>query len=338
MPKNQVNNATASSIAELCKKIENIKNINEKIDFATEFLLQFHGNEDATIDQAINVARMKILDSVEQYKELEEINERKKLSKEAFPDEEIEEIDLKEYGGIHNNDKLDYFLSNPISYLKLSAKKIENPIIGKKLNQNDYAINVKRLDSLNLKVDKKQLNHLHINSRLKEKFGGLKELNKAVKNTKQTFFQKLFRKISPEGQYFLDSYKKFNDPNSSLYGNKENLAKAANVYMEHIFPNWKPGYPLPDIHMINSLSGTQKSRTILCYGIIESIRKENKIEAEYEDATNENNIINPNAVFNDNKVIRQTIANLDQDLKESASYDNEIENENNIIENKNIEI
>ena len=338
MPNKTTESTVFCSIANFSHNIDNYKNINDKIDYATNYLLSFKDSEDATLAEAINIARMKVLDAIEQYKVLEKKSEQIKKAINAFPDDDLKEIDLKEYGQIKDNPKLDYFLSDPCSYLRIvSSKKIEKKenedlLFQKDVNnlENYKALN-KRFDKLNVNVDKKELNHLHINARLKEKFGGLKQLNKAVNKTKMTFFQKIFRSISPEGENLLNSYKEFNNPNSKLYGNKDNLEEAANSYLKHIFPKWEPGYPLPDNSRINSLSGTQKDRVLLCNGILESVRKEKQIEDIYDDATNINSVIDPSSVFETTTVVKHHIIDLDKDLDESLYDKDELEENNNEI-------
>ena len=92
------------SMTDFCNRIDKIKNIDDKLAFATEYLLVHQPNLDYALDEAINVARMKLADAIAEYKEIKN---------------NANDIKLKEYGNVENNDKLNYFMAFPETYLKL---------------------------------------------------------------------------------------------------------------------------------------------------------------------------------------------------------------------------
>jgi len=340
------------SMADFCTRIDNIKDMDDKIAFATEYLLSHENNLDYSLDEAINVARMKLADAVAEYNEMKVKREKELLSIEAFPEVERENtIDLTKYGNVENNDNYVFFMTRPDLYLRFAGRKkvddfdVENNNLINNYNDkiNKYNENLRILNGshLNLNITEQQNNYLHIVARLESKFGGVHGLEEAYVATKPSFFAKLFNTTSIYGKNLDSAFKNFNDMNSQLYGNKEALERAANAYLTHIFPNYKAGYPLIDQSRINQLSGTQKTRVILCNGILDAIRKENKIVDIYSEAIDNNNNRESNFEFDEtnNSIEKQNIDNLDKDLSDdSFSVEDEYRtpgnNNNNNIENE----
>ena len=294
--KNKLDNLEYISMADFCIKIDGIKNIDDKLDFATQYLLLHKNNIDYSFAEAINIARMKIADALREYRLLKEKQERIDMAKDAFSDEEEEDIDFSQYGNFNNNIKLEYFMGHPKSYLR-DVAALKNDDLNKKMlvfkkqseNKENYQRLIKTLDNINddeLDFDERKLNNLHIKNRLETKFASKKGLSEAYNKTKPGFFARLFRTTSQAGKNLDIIYKAFNNPNHRLYGNKEALENAANEYIMHKFPKWKPNFPLVDIHRINSLNGTSKARMILSTSILEALRNEKKSENDYNEIIN----------------------------------------------------
>ena len=350
--KQELNNLKYISMADFSKRIDEIKNIDDKLAFASEYILCYEDDKEYSISEAINIARMKIADAIISYKELVRKNELAILSKEAFPEDESSQIDLKPYGNVLNNKKVNKFMASPALFLKkygedrLEEAPQKDLTVFEKNKYDNIERNTNAIKGgglyLNLKL--KDRYFLHINARLEAKFSSVKALNAAVKSTRPTFFSRMFNTSSTEGKNLLVAYKGFNDSKSPLYGRIDTLERAANNYLKHIYPNWDKDYPLPDTHLVSQLSGTQKTRVILCNSILEAIRKENKITDEYSEATNYSPKIEVNItdMVEENVIQKTSIENLKDEVEFSFSSDNYIDsqtpNNNNNIENDEVSI
>ena len=337
------------SMADFSRKIDEIKDMDDKLAFAAEYLLNHKDQVDYPFDAAINIARMKIADGLVEYDKMVEKAERVEMNKEAFPEDDIEDVDLKPYGKVVGNKNIDKFMSFPYMFLKEYGNKRIEEINGHKVNgvlpKNEKAKadrfdkNLRIMDeyTLYLTPKQKELNYLHINARLDAKFGSADALDKAVKATRPGVFSSIFNTTSMEGRNLLTAYKGFNDEKNPLYGQKDTLERAATAYVKHLFPGFEKDYPFPDQHLVNQLSGTQKTRFILCKAILESIRKENEMEDTYIDAVeNKDGLeIDLNNSL-DSDISKTNINNLDKDLDDSMSNDSidnsESENVNNNID------
>lgn len=332
------------SMIDFSKQIDEIKDMDQKIAFAVEYLLSHTEYVDCALDEAIEIARMKIADGVAEYKKMAKEAILAEESKKAFPDSEAREVDLKPYGNVLNNKHLDEFLAYPSLYLRKIGNhrvqelknKIENEDMTLKTEEEkadrfEHNINILTEYKMRLDLKEKERDFLHINSRLETKFGSTEALDDAYKAAKPGFFSKMFNTTSAEGKFLLNAYKGFNDQKSNLFGRKDLIIRAANAYMEHVFPNWKPGWPLPDQHHINQLNGTQKARAILSSAILEAARNEEKMLKEYEPAIK--NVKDVEFDFDlDAEVKKTNIIDLDKDVEDSFdnSIDNSLEeNENN---------
>ena len=332
------------SMVDFSKQIDEIKNMDDKLAFAVEYLLSHTEYADCALDDAIEIARMKIADGVAEYKKMAKEAILAKESKEAFPDLEHQEVDIKPYGNVLDNKKLDEFMAYPSLYLRKVGNqrveelknKIENEDMTLKTEEQkadtfEHNINILTEYKMRLDLKEKERDFLHINSRLETKFGSAEALEDAYKASKPGFFSKLFNTTSAEGDFLLKAYKGFNNHRSNLYGRKDLIIRASNAYMEHVFPNWRPGWPLPDQHRINQLEGTQKARAILACAILDSARKEEVMLKEYEPAIK--NVKDVEFDFDlDADVKKTNIIDLDKDLEDSFdnSIDNSLEeNENN---------
>jgi hypothetical protein len=326
------------SMADFCNRIDQFKNIDDKLAYATEYLLNHQPGIDYALDEAIGVARMKLADAIAEYKEMKNKAVQEGKIRESFPANT--QKDLKEYGNVENNERLNYFMSSPESYLKLLATKKLNDMEDEEMllsfdisKQKQYESIINTIDNndLYLDLEEKDRNYLHIGARLEAKFGGIDQLQAAANATKPTFFAKLFNKTSIQGKNLLTAYKGFSDPKNPLFGRKDTLERVADDYLTHIYPNWKHGDPLIDKNQIDRLSGTQKTRVILCNAILESIRKEDKMLDEYNKAVDNDDEKNFefDDLFEDNKPKKTAIIDLDKDLDDSLVEENEIANESN---------
>jgi hypothetical protein len=116
--KKKLNTIKYKSMIDFSKQIDEIKNMDDKLAFAVEYLLSHTENVDCALDEAIEIARMKIADGVAEYKKMAKEAILAEESKKAFPDLEAREVDLKPYGNVLNNKHLDEFLAYPSLYLR----------------------------------------------------------------------------------------------------------------------------------------------------------------------------------------------------------------------------
>ena len=341
----KLQNVKYVSMIDFSKQIDEIKDMDQKIAFAVEYLLSHTEYVDCALDEAIEIARMKIADGVAEYKKMAKEAILAKESNEAFPKEEPRVVDLKPYGNVLDNKNLDEFLAYPSLYLRKIGNqrvqdfknKLENEDVSlkteeEKIDRFEHNINILTEYKMRLDLKEKERDFLHINSRLETKFGSAEALEDAYKAAKPGFFSKMFNTTSAEGKFLLNAYKGFNDQKSNLFGRKDLIVRAANAYMEHVFPNWRPGWPLPDQHHINQLNGTQKARAILSSAILEAARKEMVMLKEYEPAIK--NVKDVEFDFDiKNDVKKTNIIDLDKDLDDS--FNNSIENYQEENENQN---
>ena len=333
------------SMADFCNKIDQIDDIDDKLEFATQYLLMHKDNVDYSFNEAINVARMKLADAFTFYKEQLAKQEIIDQGREAFSDYSRDSIDLEKYGDFDDNKKLENFMTDPTVYLKIESNKRINElqkIATKTKKDTDRLHSYEHTQTtlinhrINLEMTDRQTSFLHITARLEAKYGSERELNKAYNNTKPGFWSKLFGTTSVEGENLDIAYKGFMNHKSSIYGNMDTLANAAEAYLKHIFPNYEPGYPLPDIHMVNNLKGTQKSRSLLCLPILDSIRKERKSTEDYREMTEKSDEREFEfSNFNDKNNIKREPLNIDDSMENS--YSNEYSNDNNVSNDNSID-
>ncbi len=337
------------SMVDFSKQIDEIKDMDKKIAFTVEYLLSQTEATDCALDEAIEIARMKIADAIVEYKEKAKNAVLRKESKEAFNEPESKTVDLKAYGNVLDNKKLDEFLAYPSLYLRKAGNqrlqelknKIENEDIVLKTEEVktdvfEHNINILTEYKMRLDLKESERSFLHINARLENKFGSSDALNKAFKDSRPGFFSRMFNTTSLEGRNLLAAYKGFNNYKNPLYGRKDTLVRAANAYIKHIYPNWKPESPLPNEQEINQLSGTQKARMILANAILESVKSEEKMLKEYMPAIS--NVKEIEFDFHDKNEIKKTnIIDLDKDLNDSMDNSIVIEAEDKIT-NSDLEV
>ena len=348
---NEVDELVYISMADFSRRIDEIKDMTEKIVFVSEYILSHNNNADWSLPEAINIAKMKIADGIVEYRKMEQRAELVEMSKEDFPEDDIKDVDLDQYGNVLNNNELNRFMNNPASYIrKYGVQKLADLSEKNEGKQFDYYEQLKYdnimrnmeilKNTTNVDLNNNDKNHVHIKARLEAKYGGQKALRKAYNNIKPGFFSTIFNTTSTEGKNLIAAYKNFNNNSNPAFGQIEPLERAANAYLIHIFPKFKEGYPLPDIHLVNQLSGTQKSRTLLCMNILDSIRKERKIDEENQIDNNEENEFDMDSMSEDNTIQKTNIENLNNDLEESFSDDKSLESDssNNIINSEEVSI
>lgn len=162
------------------------------------------------------------------------------------------------------------FMAHPIQYLKAHAMKLAQDIEDKEekspedLANKEYYIQIAMELSHKDEPDKfeeyeKDHTALELDTRMREKYNGRRNLENAISATKSNFITKHFD--SNEYKALVQAEKNYKDLNHEDYGSTEDLETAAAEYLMHKFPNWNPetdGYPT--IEQINTYSGKAKAR------------------------------------------------------------------------------
>ena len=154
-------------------------------------------------------------------------------------------------------------------------------------------------------------------------------IGKAFEKQKPGFWEKLRNKTSQEYKSFKDTFEKYNDTNSELYGDDSALENSAMAYIRHKFPNLKQG-ELPTPQQVAKLSGAGKHRADFCIKTIESIRTNRVMQPfvnNMVDACKGLNVEVPNP----NKEVE--LQAFQDQLAKEVTEENVIDNENVIEEN-----
>ena len=297
----ELNNLKYVSMADFSKRIDKIENINDKLKFATQYLI-LHGvntEADCTMAEAIDIARMKIADA--------SLELRQKAPKSNKIDDDIEivsrntkfndaETAVNPYATPKDDMELELFMGHPVGYLKsVSLKKfqqIENQNAEEqtetKLKETcmNFYVNASNVETPELNPAVRA--NLHIKNRLEAMFGGKAALEKAFRDTQSGFFSKLFATASVASGNLNAVYKAFNDPHHVLYGDMNSLNKVAEQYLQHKFPKWKPGEAYPTEKELKKLDSTEKGRTLFSIAILDSVAKEKASEGIYLKIVNSN--------------------------------------------------
>ena len=249
MPKitrEKIKQAKYTSMADLYRQLDMISNFDDKVEFATNYLLS-HGADgkatDYSFEEAVHLARLKLVD------------ESKKLRDKIYNDEEGPDpadlyIDYNEQavnpyaedekGDIENQ----FFLGHPAEYLKSKAEKYAKEISDKDMELQDevrFKENCIRLSrELNtqksigiLTMEEKGTTHLDIKARMEAKYLGRANFQKMEKVTRPSWFTRTFGTRSNAGKNFDEVYAAFNNPKHVLYGNLDAMEQATSQYLDY---------------------------------------------------------------------------------------------------------
>lgn len=287
------------SMADFYQRVKKYEDMNDKLCFATQYLL-LHGSKsqpDYSIVEAIYIAQLAISEaSAEAKKDMPEkkdfFNKNKNI---VNPHAKNEKEDLS----------FELFMNDPLVYLQGYAKKnlgrindLTLPLPPDiRLKESCNELISERLDTLNCTDDVYTLvsekNNIGTLVRAQAKVGGKEQFDAICKASKPGFFARFFGSTSLAGKNLDYVFNSFNNPNHALYGDKDAMKKAAVEYLQHKFPNWKPGTKLPDISGNTKLDATGKARATLSAALIESLEEQHLSEEPLKDvvdATKEKDI------------------------------------------------
>ena len=284
LTKEQLKDVRYVSLSDFSSRIDQIEEIEDKVAFATAYLLSHGvGETDCSFLEAVHVARMKVAEASLKAKEKLYNDDALDIDPADYPIDENDGI-VNAFAEDHKDDlENEMFMGNPIAYLRGKARDRADEIEAQDIElSEDSALkeNCLRLDQElasktmkdMVKVDKASQG-LDIQLRLREKFPN----RNIAKETKTGFLSGMFGGSSKAWANLDMVYKAFGNPNHVLYGDIKALEKAASDYLMHRFPEWKPGQPLPTKEDISRLSGTKKPRTELSVAVIEAVGEHKKV-------------------------------------------------------------
>ena len=329
LTKEELRNVTYVSMADFAHRFDEIDDINDKVAFATRYVLSYGASNevepDYSIEEVVHIVRMKVADASAELKE--RFFEESEADLDAHPhvvnpyiEDEAEDL------------AAEMIMGNPAGYFKGSAEKLahELPSSSKpSKNDADLYYNCKRLAELTFVNDfNKDVTDLEkspvfdIKVRMECRLGGKQALVNSINATKGGFMSRLFGTSSNAYKNLDAAYKAFNNPNHVNYGDMDTMERASNQYLQHVFPSWKPGDGLPKAADIAKLGDTQKARAQFCVNILTSIEEERAIEEDFPSMVSAcerkniqfSSIPQPNQELDNNQAYFQ--AALGQDMEE----------------------
>ena len=277
------------SLADFSRRIDQIEGIEDKVAFATRYLLTHGmGETDCSFLEAVHVARMKVAEASLKSKEKLYNEDTLDIDPADYPIDDHPEI-VNAFAEDQKDDlENEMFMGNPLGYLKGKAKDLADEIEAKDVElTQEHALKEnclrlgQQLNNLQMKdvieVDKKS-HTLDMELRLQAKFGD----RDIVKQCKPGFLSRAFGTYSTAYANLDAAYNAFNNPNHVLYGDMNSLAKAAKEYLQHRFTGRRPDDPLPTPEQIARLSGTKKARTELSVAILQEVAEQKKVFGHFE--------------------------------------------------------
>lgn len=336
------------SMVDFMKRIDEIESIDDKRRFAAQYLVR-HGidtnNPDYSLAEATHIAKMKIAEASVKAKE-------KFYDEEDAADYYIGDVDgddrkevVNPYAEDYENDVAnEYFMGHASDYLNHLANDLadaEAPTnendIEERRPMDEYLSSAARftpeLDKDIIKLDAKP-NALDVKIRIETKMGKSGALAELYSKTKPSLGASFFRTTSLASKNLDAAYKAFNNPNHAMYGDLATIEKAGIEYLEHKFPNWKRGMPLPSEEQINRLSGTSKARALLSVNLINAAKEQKGIDQSIREIVG---VANQNKYRWDEvtKAEKPFLSGEEEELDKSNSNDDSMISENSELDNSN---
>jgi hypothetical protein len=344
LTKQQLEEVRYVSLDDFIYRINQISNIDDKVAFATRYLLDYGHNEnpDVPFYQALYVARAKIADASYDLKET--FNEDEEIDKGEYLGDIVNV--LNPYATDESYDRQGTtFMAHPIEYLKAHAMKLAEEIDEKDFEFHDDIVKKEYYIQIAAELSDKdgaekfeefEKDHIvmGIDYRMREKYNGKLALNNAISSTKSNFFTKLFD--SKEYVALQKAEKNYKDPNHEDYGNTEELETAAALYLKHKFPNWDPQTGYPKEEAINAYSGKAKARIVYAINLVKCLHDVREKDQDFNRLKYHNRNIDfkvENAFMpepQNDKAIDQSLfqEDLDNKLNKENENKNDLENEN----------
>lgn len=343
------------SMDDFCSKIDEIADINDKLAFASQYLLM-HGsvdNPDVSIEDAIMVAKMKILNA--------HITLYNKMMDEDLDPEDYLENAINPYAEEFEDDaELELFMGKPLEYLRgygyKKYEEIEKQQIETSADRQLKTYYLKQSEMFRekhliqaeafrnnqqrrgyegyTKEDyEKAFRRTASTDYLTSYFGGKNELDNAFNKTKPGFFSRMFNTSSKAYHNLEAAYNSYMNPNNVYYRDSKTLEMAAGQYIKHKFPNWEEGDPLPTEEQINALDATSKARMEFSVSIFKALDKGRETEDQAFEVMAEHATFNKTFEEVDGlrKVNQQEFQKKVNISLDDSAEDNELDNSENEI-------
>ena len=285
LTKEQLKDVRYVSLADFNSRIDQFESIDDKVKFATRYLLshQTVENPDYSFDKAVQFARMKIGAA--------SVDARYNFSIQHKPNNLRENPHIVDPYA-ENDLRNELFMGNPAEYLKGEAQKLANEIEEQDIESDYESVLKDRCKTManmissgfNTMVDKygksPEATVNGINARTQSLYGSKESYDKALSNIKGGFFSRTFGTSSTAAKNLNTVYAAFNNPKHALYGNTDALDKAGVEYIQHLFPGWERFNQLPSAEDLATLSGTQKDRAEFCVNMLKSLKAQKEDEEE----------------------------------------------------------
>lgn len=326
------------SMVDFSDKVAEYDRIDEKIRFAAKYLLAYRNKEgqaDYTFEEAVHLAKLEIAETA--------INRRKLFSEEQqqrFRDNP-QTVDPN-YAGDPQDINNEFFMGSTASYILGYGWELDRELTNEEIQERDTYETLflgdfdKKLEDLD-----KRPNAIDVRYRLEKRLGSKKDVEDLYKATQPGFFSKMFNTSSREFNQLDTMWKAFNNPNHAMYGDLVGLKNASNQYLQHKFPNWRPGQPITP-EMYQGLDKTEIARVNFCDKVNTAVDEQSKIGPACKELMEA--CANQKISFRDvnrlspmqNIFQRQLEEQLALDeLNDEVENDNEIQNEAPEVNNEN---
>ena len=342
LSKEQLDRIEYVSIQDYCRRVDELEDLEDKLAFSTRYILA-HGkmvDPDYPIDRIIKVAHMKIADKSADIKQFYQETEVNKGIGDQMVDPTVDaaEKDLPNQ----------MFIANPVAYLKGQAKALSDEIHKKQWMSNDDIQNSVAYGSLRndvftdefaTKINNalKKPTAFDLNARLENAFGSPKALKKAYEATKPGFLSRMFDTSSLAAKNLDTAYKAFNNPNHALHGDLPTVEKAAQEYLQHVLPDYKPNllFNIPSEKDIADLSGTQKARAQFSINLLKAVKEQKQMEEGYSEMLEASKAKNIDFKDLSGVAADNALSKDNDDFQKSVFIDSKEEVEENLIEDEN---
>ena len=302
-----LNEVRYQSIADYMRRVDELEHIEDKLAFTTRYLLSYGDHErDVPLAEAIHIAKLKIADASAELR----------VKTIMAPDEAVDPNASDEQDAANRE-----FMVDPVGYLIRQAQELSVA----EANKPEGQANQEKIDELQIAAMimlnganaglSAEVSELEIEpttrdveARLREKFGGVKQLKDAYAATKPSLLSKAFGTSSVAYHNLDQAYNAFFNPDHANYGNMNALDKAATEYLQHLVPTWNPkNGPLSKSSVLRTLDGTQKARAALCFNILKATSEQRESEHVYE------TIVSANIQIRANREAEQAGANIENE-------------------------
>ena len=342
LSKEQLDRIQYVSIQDYCAQVDKLEDLDDKLAFTTRYILAHGQNADPDypIERIIQVAHMKIADKSA---DLKQFYQETKVNQ-GIGDQMVDPtVDAAEKDLANQ-----MFIANPVGYLNGQAKVLSDEIHKKKwMSKEDIqaalACGTLRNDVFTAEFATKINNALKkptsfdVNARLENAYGGAEGLKKAYEATKPGFLSRMFDTSSLAAKNLDTAYQAFNNPNHALHGNLPTVEKAAQEYLQHVLPNYKPNRltNIPSEKDIAGLSGTQKARAQFSINLLNAVKAQKRMEEDYSEMLEYSKA--KNIAFKDLPGVadEDALVQGNDDFQKSVLIDSKEEEEENLIEDEN---